>query len=258
MNLKLTTALIALAVPALADGPTVPRYDPPVQPLPVPPSTFAGGYVGLSFGRTTETTNIDDIYVRECQFGDAHKERKCAYGGHEDSVEIAALERNHAPWKNFPGGDPIVYDEHRFIMYGEADSVFTYTTSSGGDPMPVAGKDALNVLVDTISESETTESGIGAFAGYRWELTRSVLAGVEVSTDGTLSTAEANLGYACGNVLGYVFAGGAQYDGLDSAVYGAGLDYRVSENWTVGGKFTAGDFGDTTTETAALRVAFNF
>lgn len=109
---------------------------------------------------------------------------------------------------------------------------------------------------ETRTETTETETG-GVFAGYRWQ-SGGIVAGLEATTDGTTDTAEAHLGYAMGNVLPYAFAGAGRYDGADGEVYGAGIDVRLSGGLFAGIKATAGDFGDTTSETVALRVGWTF
>ena len=254
-NLTLALAATLLMTTAShADGIQPPWVEPPItQPAPAP--SFAGFYAGLSYGRTDVTTDIDNIHVRECQFGTKHGQRKCAHGGHEESPEIMALERGNAPWNNWSGGDPVVYDEHQGLMYGEADSTFRYTTLSSADPVAVKGKDALNVLVDIITHDDSTSEGAGVFAGYRVGST--MIGGVEVSSDGTLSTAELSGGLALGSVLPYGFVGFGQYDGAEGTVAGAGVDVLIG-GFLIGGKWTSGDFGDTQTNTVGARVAYRF
>lgn len=126
----------------------------------------------------------------------------------------------------------------------------------------------------------------GAQLGYNYDFGRFVMGG-EIAYVGTeigdedagaeidgVATAKLRAGYDAGAFLPYVtagyasaytaeeFAGDDQFDGY---VYGAGVDYKVSENIIVGGEVLQHEFedlGDSDVDldatTAALRVSYQF
>lgn len=264
------TAFILAATSVDAGG-----LAPPIDTsTPVPPvaQNWSGAYVGLSYGQTTSTTTVttttqgEPIYQRQCSPTEGHTGKKCSFSGHEDSAEIAALDRLNSPWRvpGFKVGqnhDAVVYDDQQSIMW--LSDPFTYTTAVAGDPVAIPGKNAENVLLDTIipetssiSELTATEAGVGAFIGYRWDM--GVVAGVEASSDGTMTTVEASAGMPMGDLLAYGFIGAGWYDGTQGNVYGAGADYRITDNWVGGVKTTIGEFDAMETETVAFRVAYKF
>ena len=240
--MKITTiaALIITSSTAYAGGLSDPIVLRPVERPTVGTAVrdtgWAGGYAGLSYSMRTMTDDIDDIYVRECRFGNAHRELKCATGDHKDSPEIAELERVDAPWTvdGYRRGEifdtPVLYDEERGIIWGSNGSTFTYTPTRAGDPEYVQGKNAQNVLVDTITEIVQDSAIAGGHIGHRWDI--GAIVGVEASTDGTMTTAEVSAGISLGSMLPYAFVGAAQFD--------------------------VGDFGDVTTEALGARISFNF
>lgn len=256
MRKLLTTAAILAATSSTAGG----LSDPIIPPaVPEQYSPWAGAYVGLSYGRTAATTDIPDQYVYECAAGeteDIHNNHKCVIDSHawENSPEVQALVHNDRPWGQYETQYRYNQPDYDGVWLGGADS-FTYTTDQQIG-QPEVSKPTTTTLIDTITELTNEASTAGVFAGYRWDL--GVVLGVEASTDGTLSTAELSAGLPMGEFLFYGFAGAGKYDGEGGSVYGAGLDYRASDRWMIGGKLTSGEFGDTTTETAALRVSFSF
>ncbi|WP_418593952.1 outer membrane protein [Ponticoccus sp. (in: a-proteobacteria)] len=88
--------------------------------------------------------------------------------------------------------------------------------------------------------------------------------GVDVDS---MTRAKARLGYDFGNTLVYATAGAANIDtsaGSDTgAVGGVGLDYKVTDNFTIGGEALAHSFNDVggsdlDAQTFSLRGAFRF
>ncbi len=259
MKLLTTTAITLALTSALQAGGLA---DPIEQVSPVAQSfaTWTGPYAGISYGQTTETTDIDDIYVYECVKGgsrDRHNNNKCVVDEYtwNNSPEVQALEHNNKPWGQYTTQYRYNQPDYDGVWLGGAES-FVYTTDRVMDA-PAVIKPTNTTLIDTISETISETDGAGVFAGYRQQFGSAVIGG-EVSTDGTLSTAELSAGLAVGDVLAYGFVGAGRYDDLDGSVYGGGIDYRLSPRWTVGAKVTSGDFGETTTETAAIRIGFNF
>lgn len=237
----------------------------PIIPAdPVPPqvqNSWAGGYAGLSFGQTSATINETREYsettqdseevpvIDECAFDGGHSGgKKCTF---DQGVDIHALfpglqscNRNYSETCDMGG--------NRVFIKGATGTTYAYDT---GETTTVYGPEVVTYFSETVTSM--VESGdVGAFAGYRWEM--GAIVGVEAATDGTLSTLEASAGLPMGNVLGYAFVGAGQYDGASGGVYGLGADLAIGDDWLVGIKGTIGEFGDTETETVALRVGYRF
>ncbi len=283
--IKRAATMIALsATAASAGGLSDPIVTPPVLGTPYATSGWGGAYAGLSFGqtearekseverirRTPTTEDVEVITVEEeavkavCEYNQyGHSGGEKCDGFPTELVEI-----------EFPGIDHCGRDYSQTCVIRENKDGTSYIFVKGGtgegyeyatgevittttsETVTVDGPDLVTTFSETIQAY--VESGdVGGFIGYRQQYGAAVL-GVEASADGTLSTAELSAGLAMGDVLVYGFAGAGRYDGLDGSVYGGGVDYRLSDSWTLGGKFTAGDFGSVETETAALRVSFNF
>ncbi len=128
----------------------------------------------------------------------------------------------------------------------------------------------------------------GGFAGYRHDFGRVVVGGElrysdisDISgpmlppgfTNDSMTTAMLQVGYDLGRALPFIGVGAARLATTspggsvtgDGMVYGIGLDYRVSDRFTVGvdaNRFDFEDFGsfgaDITGTSVALRAAFNF
>ncbi|MGR3463224.1 outer membrane protein [Limimaricola sp.] len=140
-------------------------------------------------------------------------------------------------------------------------------------------------------QAETSDDGFdedgavyGAQAGYNYDFGRFVLGGeldyvgTEIDNDDNgidgVARAKLRAGYDAGAFLPYVTAGYASAytdeeiggdDQFDGYVYGAGLDYKVSENIVVGGEVLQHEFedlGNTDVDldatTAAMRVSYKF
>lgn len=266
MKIIITALTILAPLTATAGGLSSPITSPRPEPRPMASSTsasgWAGGYVGLSYGTTKATTDTPDRDVYECVSGDRHDTVKCWTVGHTNSPEINALQRVKNPWNvseyrlGEQFGAPVVYGDAP-ALWMPVNSTFRYTVDAGTPHSLQPGKNAQINFIETITETVTQTEGAGAFIGYRWDV-GPVVAGIEATTSSMLHTAEASLGIPMGNALGYAFAGAGQYDGADGSVYGVGADLRVTDSVTVGIKGTWGEFGDTTTEGAALRVSFSF
>ncbi|WP_281982244.1 outer membrane protein [Thalassorhabdomicrobium marinisediminis] len=121
----------------------------------------------------------------------------------------------------------------------------------------------------------------GVHAGYDYDFGTFVLGGeIEIAgadiEDGTFNTEvdsiarlKARAGYDAGQFMPYLTAGVAQLN-LDSgddtgAVYGVGLDYKMTDNIRVGGEVLKHDFedfnggtDDINATTASLRVSYEF
>ncbi|EYD71668.1 outer membrane protein [Limimaricola hongkongensis] len=124
----------------------------------------------------------------------------------------------------------------------------------------------------------------GAQVGYNYDFGRFVLGGeldyvgTEIDSDANeidgVARAKLRAGYDAGAFLPYVTAGYASAytdeeiggdDQFDGYVYGAGLDYKVTENIVVGGEVLQHEFeelGNTDVDldatTAAMRVSYKF
>ncbi|MBB5721652.1 opacity protein-like surface antigen [Loktanella ponticola] len=122
----------------------------------------------------------------------------------------------------------------------------------------------------------------GGHVGYNYDLGNVVL-GAEFEAIGTddftndetgleldqVLRAKVRAGYDAGNFLPYVAAGVAQAtvdgDEDEGYFYGVGVDYAVSDSFTVGAEYLRHEFeefnggeGDISADTAALRVSYNF
>lgn len=144
------------------------------------------------------------------------------------------------------------------------------------------GQLSADVANDTFDGNGLT---YGLHAGYRADLGTLVLGfegeidfsdidlqvsatGAPVSTtiDGA-RRAMFNLGYDAGNVLPYLAIGYAWVDAsgtdLDGAAYGVGLDYRLNDRVTIGGRFLAHDLEDESgvesdATSISLRASYRF
>lgn len=133
--------------------------------------------------------------------------------------------------------------------------------------------------LDTQSGGTSEEGGIyGIHTGYDYDFGNVVLGGeleylgaddyelggVDIDN---MTRAKARLGYDFGRTLVYATAGAANIEtaaGDDTgAVGGLGLDYKVTENFTIGGEALAHDFDDVggadlDAQTFAIRGSFRF
>jgi len=101
---------------------------------------------------------------------------------------------------------------------------------------------------------DDTATTYGVVAGYRHQFENNFVLGGELGYQKTESlfesggaetyTAEAQAGYAFNRVLPYISAGYAKVDGEDSSTYGVGIDYAVTDNLVVGGKYSRTDLGN--------------
>lgn len=107
----------------------------------------------------------------------------------------------------------------------------------------------------TVTENHFT---LGAFTGYRWQTSSSVVFGAELAYhhyDGTGSTeAKAQVGYAINRALPY-FTTGYDMTGK-SALYGVGFDYALTDRWVTGLEFTHGE--GTSTDRLSAKLALRF
>ncbi len=98
----------------------------------------------------------------------------------------------------------------------------------------------------------------GFHAGYNWELSSRFVLGLEgdiafMDDIDYLSTIRARLGYSTGPALVYV-TGGAAFIGFDDDVFGdesetgwvlgGGIDYKLRDNWSLGGEALYYSFDD--------------
>jgi opacity protein-like surface antigen len=134
--------------------------------------------------------------------------------------------------------------------------------------------------LDTQAGGVSEEGGVyGIHGGYDYDFGNVVLGG-ELEYLGTgddydlggvevdnMIRAKARLGYDFGRTLVYATAGGAQIeaDGENETgtVGGLGLDYKVTENFTIGGEALAHNFDDVNgadvdAQTFAIRGSFRF
>lgn len=90
----------------------------------------------------------------------------------------------------------------------------------------------------------------GVHLGYNWETPSHIVAGLETDVSflddvDYLSTIRARIGYANGPALAYL-TGGVAFIGLNDEVFGdetetgwvagAGLEYKLRDNWSIGGE----------------------
>jgi len=100
----------------------------------------------------------------------------------------------------------------------------------------------------------------GAYAGYRVDF-GTVVGGAEVGYNwGTVdsTTVEGTLGYDMGAILPYI-SGGYEWanNATEGFIYGAGIDYRVTNAFTVGAKLQWQDY-ISAAPVAVLRVGYQF
>jgi outer membrane immunogenic protein len=150
--------------------------------------------------------------------------------------------------------------------------------------------DLVDDLGDTFSDIGNDDSGVvgGITLGYLWSLNNGWYLGpefqydwvdLEVKNDATGATTNfeeiARLkliaGYEMGNGLLYGSAGiaygsldnaGDIFDGFDGSdtnwTAGLGYDYRVGDNWTIGGEYQYADFEDVSLNTISLKATYRF
>jgi hypothetical protein len=262
MKTIITTAaaLILAASTAMADGPSLATSDPVVTPLPKPAPSFTGLYAGLSFGNTearsrierdrSETTQEewDEPVMDTCEFDGIHSGgKKCTF---DDGVDIADLFPGIAPCEGY--SQTCDMGNNRVFIKGASGDIYTYDT---GETETFYGPEITEYFTETVTKF-IDEGQVGGFVGYRFGST--LIGGIEIGSDGTMSTLEASAGYQIGRALPYAFAGVGMYDDEDGTVYGAGADFMLRQSILVGGKFTKGEFTNTDTETFGVRVAFKF
>lgn len=110
-----------------------------------------------------------------------------------------------------------------------------------------------------------SEDAFGVFAGYRYDLGKTVIGGeVAYNNFKTVDTfqVKGQFGLDAGRFLPYVTAGynTVEFAGatVDGAVYGIGLDYAASSKVTVGAEYLRADVNGVDLDTLALRAAFRF
>lgn len=289
-----TAASFALTSGAFAGNLAEIGLDDPVVRAPAPPvASWTGAYAGISYGQTTSKTPyttstpqspIDEYetwYSKECAAPNPqknHDKNKCGVTEFDwgNSPEIQALEEK-PQWGNTqditnPPGEPWRYEQGYYgIWMNGAKENFVFTTpnaSNAGRANKGANTnivEAFEKLVSSTPQAPIVESGIleqtsqgaGAFVGYRQDF-GTIVGGVEGNLGGDLSTLEAQAGLDMGAALSYVFVGGGKFDGESGTVYGAGIDVKINDRWLVGAKYTVGEFGQTDTNTAAVRFGIQF
>jgi hypothetical protein len=287
MKLPLTATLILSASAATAGGLIDQGLDDPHVAIPPSVETgWSGPYARLSLGRTEATTTYERerIEITEtqvevpvydvCKDNGGHSGgEKCAGDRHNIDLTFGPDLPYHNGWQQTG-----LYNnnQNRVFLKGEEvtivdaqGNVLGTGITDGSNPsgtlyrlntdetVLVDGPDIIETFIDEMTD-QSEDSTAGLSIGYRFDLTPALVGGLEVGSDGTLTTLEGHVGYAAGALLPYVFAGAGQYDDTSGKVWGAGVDLRVSERMFVGLKGTRGDFEDITTEGVSLSVGVSF
>lgn len=280
--LMISTAVTMLSGFAYADGLTeLGLDDPEVMAPPSVSGDWTGPYVGLSYGRTTvsrawKETRTETIvtetevpvYDTCVDVGGHSGGDKCF--GNADNINLT-FGPNLGVTDNWTKTG--FYDKDKVFLVGETvtivnpDGTTTQGTTNGeydtgtlyrletGKTKTEYNEEVIETVVDM--SSKTKSNNVGAFVGYRKDWGR-VVGGVELGKNGDITSLEAQAGFDLGKVLAYGFGGIGRLDGVDGSVYGLGTDLKVSEKLVVGVKYTVGEFGDTDTESTALRIALKF
>lgn len=246
------TAVTALLATTASAGNLVTEgvEDPTVLAPPVYATGWAGPYAGLSFSRTEARVQGSDTYRDEyeeavtdvCHFDGGHSGgKKCTF---PDGVAQTLFP--DAPHCNRRYSQTCFMSDNRVFIKGASGSSYEYNT---GEARTVYGPHVTEYFTDLVEHGD-----VGGFAGYRFDLTPSIVGGLEVNAAEDVLTGEIQAGYAMGELLPYIAVGTGQYDGNSGSFYGVGADFRVSQSMFVGGKYTVGEFDGVETETLAVRV----
>jgi hypothetical protein len=280
-QILLTSAIVmATASVGFADGLTqLGLDDPEVMAPPSVSGDWSGPYVGLSYGRTTKTTETYREWMQgNCKGSISHNGSKCAITkGMFDDLDLKEIKDPNKPdvtnpWNNAETGEVVKYHNlkgwgnYSAIWLGDAtgreytwelgENVPTTAELADLEKLGKGGKLSVTKMSETVT-SVTNMDDFGAFVGYRKDWGR-IVGGVELGVNGEITSLEAQAGLDLGNVLVYGFGGIAQLDGVDGSVFGAGTDLKLGNNIVVGVKHTIGEFDNTDTESTMLRVAFKF
>lgn len=258
MKTIITAMAILAPLTATAGGLSEPISERPTARPQISTPAFvtgwAGAYAGLSFGRTEARTQGSETYQEEyeepvtdvCRFDGGHSGgRKCTF-----PVGVGQSLFPDAPRCHGNYSQTCFMSENRVFIKGATGTSYEYET---GETTTVYGPEVTRYFTDLVEEGD-----VGGFAGYRWDITPSVVGGAEVSATDDMLTGEVHVGFPVGDILPYVAIGIGQFDGASGTVYSAGADLRVTERAFIGGKFSVGEFGDVETETVSVRVGWSF
>lgn len=124
--------------------------------------------------------------------------------------------------------------------------------------------------------NDDDSASYGVFGGYDYDFGRFVLGGEleyqgadDLSVNGVdydgISRAKLRAGYDAGPALVYLTGGAAHVEDTTGATLGLGMDYKVTDNFTIGAEYLADKFddvddadGDVTSDSIAIRGAFRF
>lgn len=244
MNRFLITIAILMPLTAQAGGLSDPVVEPPVYIDPVP--QWGGVTVGLFAGKlsysetvTTSTQTFAEkvtTEVREtlCEAKgnqDPVWERTCVID-YDTAVESGATELTAVrSWKDCEDAHCIWGVDAKtgaHMIYGQETlwTIARKVVETGTILIP----NGRETSTETIDVSERT---FGGFANYRIQAGDIVL-GAEVLGNGDLMHIDAHAGYSLGRALPYVTAGYASFNDMSGAAFGAGVDFQLSGNVTVG------------------------
>lgn len=256
MKTIIATALIIAPMMASAGGLAPPLSERP-QARPPAALSWGGPYVRLSFGRQTVTreestitetrtpTEIEEPVTEECPYDaerGTHYGRKCDVSDHAGNADLNAL-----PQGNWNGCDASVcawrYDDEGNVTHIWLEDFEPFSFQTGTVLVP--GPDIVSESASYFEEAFDA-SALGLSLGHRWQ-SGSIVYGGEVALtrntddDSNTASAEGTFGYSLGAALPYVSAGLASFEGETGAIYGAGVDLRITDSLFAGVKVSQSD-----------------
>ena len=255
----LAMVFLFLGTMAFAGGLVGPPLDDPY--VNVPPTDMSGIYIGVSISGTQGTeVGVDEWSETTQEEWEEPIMDKCPKdGGHSGGIKCTFPD-NIDVTEIFPGiercrgySQTCRMNGNRVFIKGAEGDFYVYNT---GETETVYGPEIVTFFEEAwklVSEEAT----IGGHIGFR-EYVGPGLVGFEVGSNGTIHTAEIQVGLQLDNVFAYGLAGVASYNDQDGTILGAGADWYFAYNKSLGAKYTVGDFGSIETDTLGIRASYHY